>query len=150
VELRAVGQRVERTDNTLYILDLHCALDACALDVTEVNDCKRQPGEAAAAFTLRTRKSATWAGSLEMVSQSEHSITLVVYQATHKHLPATFRFEFSQGGAHGSQIATGFSANGVIEGDGPLFPPRTFDIEPVVPEKATYALDCPIRLRGSD
>jgi hypothetical protein len=147
VNLRAAGQKANRSDNTIYILDLYCGLSSCELQMTELNDCNRGPDELTPAFTLRTRTWASWAGFLEMTSQSEHEISVVAYQATHRTLPARFTFRY-ESGANGKSIATHFTATGLV--DLRLFPRevKTFDIEPYSSETKTADLNCPMRLRN--
>jgi hypothetical protein len=145
VKLRVSGQKADRSDSIVYLLDLNCSTSSCELQMTELNECSKRPDESSPAFTLRTRTWASWAGFVQVTSQSEHEISLIAYQVTHKGLPAKFTFQFDTDES-GKQTATSFTANGVLNAQ--RFPQeiKTFDLEPYGAQRKNISLDCPMRL----
>lgn len=144
VEVATTIRDGAKYENGIYLFKIDCALENCAVERISLNECVRNSG-GQLSFSTKTYSWASWAGFLDF-KLSSNKLELMVFQGTHRQLPAHVTLTFSAKPSPFTQLQS-FKATGFI--DFALWPEKNNLIEYIPIEGDQFKdLSCPVFLPG--
>jgi hypothetical protein len=144
IEVAATVRSNSKFDGGIYLFKVHCALDRCSVERLSLNECT-QNSKGQFSFIPKTYLWASWAGFLE-ANLTGNVLELVIFQGTHRQLPANITITFATQGSPFTQVKA-FKATGFI--DFAVWPEKDNRIEYIPIEgDQLKQLTCPVFLPG--